>query len=488
MSETGRPWWADVQHLRPAEDREREQHARDTHDAALRDVRDPAGADRATSRERSAGGRFDRAAEERGSLATMEHEIAPRPERAPLEPGVRFDESTFEDELATWLDQPPAQREREIELIVDEPLPVEPPRRRAERFTTDDWLALTAPDEHVDPDNGRRTVEIRGQIDAPRSITELEPDPVTGAPSTARAAAAARGRAPRGSIERLYGRPDRVAMWAFVLGIILILVALIGTPNAEAATRLGDRPLKAGMDGRDVRHLQLRLKRVGFLDAPATARFGALTKRAVKRYQRSRCLTADGIVGPSTVRALRQGRRACRKAGKSRGKRASGSRRKAYRRVDLGARTLAKGMRGRDVRTLQQLLGLGSDGVFGAQTKRAVRRFQRRAGLTADGAVGPATRVALANRKMRARRATWYGPGLYGNRTACGQKMTRRLRGVAHKKLPCGTRVLLHYGGRFVTARVVDRGPYANGATFDLTAATARQIGLSSTDRINARY
>jgi rare lipoprotein A (peptidoglycan hydrolase) len=145
-------------------------------------------------------------------------------------------------------------------------------------------------------------------------------------------------------------------------------------------------------------------------------------------------------------------------------------------------------MRGRDVRTLQSLLGLGTDGVFGNQTKRAVRRFQRRAGLTADGAVGPATRRTLAARRMRVRKATWYGPGLYGNRTACGHKLTRRLHGVAHKSLPCGTRVLLSYGGRFVTAKVVDRGPYANGAVFDLTSATARRIGLNSTDLLRARY
>ena len=121
-------------------------------------------------------------------------------------------------------------------------------------------------------------------------------------------------------------------------------------------------------------------------------------------------------------------------------------------------------------------------------TKRAVRRFQRSGGLTADGAVGPATRAALVRRRMATRKATWYGPGLYGRRTACGQTLTRRLVGVAHRRLPCGTPVLLHRGGRFVTARVVDRGPYAHGATFDLTAAAARRIGLRATEHIRARY
>src|SRR4051794_8984745 len=37
---------------------------------------------------------------------------------------------------------------------------------------------------------------------------------------------------------------------------------------------------------------------------------------------------------------------------------------------------------------------------------------------------------------------SWYGPGFYGHRTACGQTLTRGLIGVAHKTLPCGTKIL----------------------------------------------
>ena len=35
--------------------------------------------------------------------------------------------------------------------------------------------------------------------------------------------------------------------------------------------------------------------------------------------------------------------------------------------------------------------------------------------------------------------ASYYGPGFYGNRTACGQTMSTTLQGVAHRTLPCGT-------------------------------------------------
>jgi rare lipoprotein A len=82
--------------------------------------------------------------------------------------------------------------------------------------------------------------------------------------------------------------------------------------------------------------------------------------------------------------------------------------------------------------------------------------------------------------------ATWYGPGFYGRRTACGLKMTRSLIGVAHKRLPCGTRVALLYRGRTLTVPVVDRGPFRPGTTWDLTAATAQALDFRYTDRVGA--
>ena len=91
-----------------------------------------------------------------------------------------------------------------------------------------------------------------------------------------------------------------------------------------------------------------------------------------------------------------------------------------------------------------------------------------------DGVVGPQTRPALVA-LMRVRRATWYGPGLYGNRTACGGRLRPATLGVAHKTLPCGTPVTFYHRGRFVTVAVIDRGPFRNGVAWDLTAAAARQ-------------
>lgn len=87
---------------------------------------------------------------------------------------------------------------------------------------------------------------------------------------------------------------------------------------------------------------------------------------------------------------------------------------------------------------------------------------------------------------FRPAKATWYGPGLYGNRTACGQTLTRRTVGVAHKRLACGTKVAFRYRGRTIVVPVIDRGPYAHGVHYDLTYAAARKLGMSATSRVAA--
>jgi rare lipoprotein A len=80
--------------------------------------------------------------------------------------------------------------------------------------------------------------------------------------------------------------------------------------------------------------------------------------------------------------------------------------------------------------------------------------------------------------------ASWYGPGFYGGRTTCGQTLTASIKGVAHKWLPCGTRVRFRYRGRTTVARVIDRGPYAGGREWDLAPATKRALGFGSTGTV----
>lgn len=57
--------------------------------------------------------------------------------------------------------------------------------------------------------------------------------------------------------------------------------------------------------------------------------------------------------------------------------------------------TLKIGSKGNDVRTLQRILNLYADGIFGEITKEAVKKFQSENGLWADGVVGPKTWAKL---------------------------------------------------------------------------------------------
>jgi rare lipoprotein A len=74
--------------------------------------------------------------------------------------------------------------------------------------------------------------------------------------------------------------------------------------------------------------------------------------------------------------------------------------------------------------------------------------------------------------------ASYYGPGLYGNGVACGGTLLPGTMGVAHKTLPCGTKVKLRYRGRSVTVPVIDRGPYVPGRDYDLTEAVKERLGF----------
>jgi rare lipoprotein A (peptidoglycan hydrolase) len=74
--------------------------------------------------------------------------------------------------------------------------------------------------------------------------------------------------------------------------------------------------------------------------------------------------------------------------------------------------------------------------------------------------------------------ATWYGPGLWGEQTACGMPLMKGTLGAAHKKLPCGTQVTFTYNGLSVAATVIDRGPYRKGYKWDLTKRTAKAVGF----------
>jgi rare lipoprotein A (peptidoglycan hydrolase) len=83
-------------------------------------------------------------------------------------------------------------------------------------------------------------------------------------------------------------------------------------------------------------------------------------------------------------------------------------------------------------------------------------------------------------RPMDQATATWYGPGFYGNRTACGQRYSIQHRGVAVPSagryyLRCGTPVVICRRQTCVRVRVTDTGGFRNHR-FDLSARTAMDL------------
>lgn len=82
-------------------------------------------------------------------------------------------------------------------------------------------------------------------------------------------------------------------------------------------------------------------------------------------------------------------------------------------------------------------------------------------------------------------KASWYGPGFHGRKTASGERFNQNAMTAAHKTLKFGTLVRVTYKGRSVVVRINDRGPFIKGRTIDLSKAAARKIGCSGVCVVN---
>ena len=141
------------------------------------------------------------------------------------------------------------------------------------------------------------------------------------------------------------------------------------------------RIIRQGHTGPSVQDVQRRLEDLGLsIDEDVPGEFADGTHAAVRAFQQSRGLTADGIVGRDTWRSLVEAS------------------------FSLGDRLLYQTrpmQRGDDVRELQQRLnrlGFDSgqvDGILGPDTRAAIVDFQANVGLDADGTAGPETIDAL---------------------------------------------------------------------------------------------
>lgn len=143
----------------------------------------------------------------------------------------------------------------------------------------------------------------------------------------------------------------------------------------------------------------------------------------------------------------------------------------------FGTRVLREGMTGPDVKVLKGIVrskallrGSTVSESFDRPTTSAVKNFQMRSKIRRSGVVNKNTARQMV-RSLRTSGASWYGPGFWGNKTACGNTLRPGTMGVAHKTLPCGSKVLIGYKGRYVLTKVIDRGPFIKGRSWDLTLA-----------------
>lgn len=84
-------------------------------------------------------------------------------------------------------------------------------------------------------------------------------------------------------------------------------------------------------------------------------------------------------------------------------------------------------------------------------------------------------------------KASWYGPGFHGKKTASGQRFNQHALTAAHPRLPLGSRAKVTnlQNGREVEVTINDRGPHGGGRIIDLSRAAAKRLAMGGTARVS---
>lgn len=91
--------------------------------------------------------------------------------------------------------------------------------------------------------------------------------------------------------------------------------------------------------------------------------------------------------------------------------------------------------------------------------------------------------------KVQEGRASWYGPGFAGRRTASGEVFDPSQLTAAHRELPFDTLVRVHNldNGRSVVVRINDRGPFKASRVIDVSRAAAESLGMIGSGTADVR-
>lgn len=89
-----------------------------------------------------------------------------------------------------------------------------------------------------------------------------------------------------------------------LLNALVITLAFTVTGSVYQQTDTVQTLSKYGSRGEEVRQIQVKLQAMGYDTGGTDGIYGSKTQGAVRAFQRSRGLTADGIAGPKTLQAL----------------------------------------------------------------------------------------------------------------------------------------------------------------------------------------
>jgi rare lipoprotein A len=81
--------------------------------------------------------------------------------------------------------------------------------------------------------------------------------------------------------------------------------------------------------------------------------------------------------------------------------------------------------------------------------------------------------------------ASSYPYSYKGRRTASGEAFNPHVMTCAHKRHPFGSKLRVSMGGKSITCRVIDRGPFVRGRVIDLAPVAARALGFSGLARVS---
>lgn len=95
--------------------------------------------------------------------------------------------------------------------------------------------------------------------------------------------------------------------------------------------------------------------------------------------------------------------------------------------------------------------------------------------------------IARAIHHKQVGKASWYGPGFHGKKTASGERFDQNRLTAAHPRLPLGSRARVTNlnNGKEVEVTINDRGPHGGGRIIDLSRAAARRLAIGGTARVS---